>query len=259
MKNCDCQVRWLGQMSYDAARQLQRELAAQRKRNEIPNTLLLLEHPVMCTIGLGCQGDHLLASQARAGSQRVTCHRTDRRGAAIYHGPGQLVGYPILNLRDCGCDYHDYVRLLEEVIIQTLFSFKVRSFRGRGSSEVWVLTDTLSSLSPFRTRAKPTMASIGAVGVSLDWHDITQHGFFLNVNLQPDEIDLMLPCHSYPGHITSLQQVLNRPIEFQTVIQTVWQTFCQVFKMNPLADYPAVADHQLSTEAFSQPVSKYGG
>lgn len=247
MKNCDCQVRWLGQMSYDAARQLQRDLAAQRKRNEIPNTLLLLEHPPMCTVGLGCQGHQFVASQTKSGRQRVTCYQADRRGAAIYHGPGQVVGYPILKLRDCGYGYHHYVKLLEEVIIQTLLSFKVRSFRGRGYSEVWVLSDTLSPSSPFRTRAQPTLASIGAVGVSLDWHDITQHGFFININLKPDEVDLTLPCNSHPGHTTSLQQVLNRSIDLETVIQTVWQTFCQVFQMNSLTEYVAVASNQWST------------
>jgi lipoyl(octanoyl) transferase len=241
VKNCDCQVRWLGQMSYDAARQLQRELAAKRKRNEIPNTLLLLEHPPMCTLSLGCQADQSLAGQARSSHQGVTCHRADRRGAAIYHGPGQLVGYPIVSLRDCGFDYYHYIRLLEEVIIQTLFRFKVRSFRGRGCSEVWVLTDTLSSPGSFRVRSQPTLSRIGAVGVSLNWHDITQHGFFINVNFKPDEVDFTLPCLSPVSTITSLQQVLNRSIDVETVIPTVWQTFCQVFEMNPLTERVTVA------------------
>jgi len=158
-----CDVRDLGAMRWGAAYALQAELVGQRQRGEIGDQLLLVEHPHVVTMGRNGQSAHLLASAEVLAATGIEYHETNRGGDVTYHGPGQLVGYPIVQLNEWKRDVHAYVRALEEVIIRVLADFGLAGERVAGATGVW-------------TRG----AKICAIGVHLSrW--VSSHGFALNV------------------------------------------------------------------------------
>jgi len=171
-----CELRPLGLLDYEAALALQRQLVEQRKRGEIPDQLLLLEHPHVITRGRNARAEHLLARPeilARAG---IGVYPTDRGGDVTYHGPGQVVGYPILDLRAWRRDVVAYVRSLEQVLIDALAQFSIRAGRLEGCTGVWVED-----------------RKIAAIGVHISrW--ITSHGFALNVDTDLDYFRYIVPC-----------------------------------------------------------------
>ena len=223
-----CHVRWLGKMEFKAAWNLQKEMAARRLAQKIPDTLLLMEHPPAYTAGFEGHREHLLIGAEEMVRRDISYYEVDRSGPIIYHGPGQLVGYPILNLRECGYSYHDYIRLLEKVIIHALSAFNIRAVREPGRSGVWVVH------SPISDGPHPNdegVAMIATIGVNVDKRHITRHGFFVNVNLNPEHFDLIVPYGFKARHTTSLQRVLNKPVETRMVIETVVQSFSHIFNM----------------------------
>jgi lipoate-protein ligase B len=141
-----------------------------------------------------------------------------------------LVCYPILNLQEYDLSYHDYLKLLESVIIHTLASFKVRAFRQRGQSGVWVFTGSPipSSTSEWRP------AQIGTIGVRLNERQITSHGFFININPDLGFFDLIVPSGLSGCWVTSLSQVSKKPVEVDAVLEAVVQSFCEIFEMEPV-------------------------
>jgi lipoyl(octanoyl) transferase len=171
-----CELRDLGRLDYEAALALQKELVERRKRGEIPDQFLLLEHPHVITLGRNARGEHLLAGPeilARAG---IAVYATDRGGDVTYHGPGQIVGYPILDLRAWKRDVVAYVRSLEQVLIDALARFAIRAGRLEGCTGVWVED-----------------RKIAAIGVHISrW--ITSHGFALNVTTDLDYFRYIVPC-----------------------------------------------------------------
>jgi lipoate-protein ligase B len=225
-----CHIQWLGQIEYEAALSLQKELVARRAANEIPNTLLLLEHPHIYTIGIDGHREHLLVNQEELAKLNIGYQRVDRGGSVTYHGPGQLACYPILNLQEYDLSYHDYLKLLESVIIHTLASFKVRAFRQRGHSGVWVFTGNPipSSTSEWRP------AQIAAIGVKLNQQHITSHGFFININPDLGFFDLIVPSGLSGCWVTSLSQVSKKPVKVDFVLEPVIQSFCEIFEMEPV-------------------------
>src|SRR5579864_6492109 len=136
----EMQVLWLGRRGYREVWDLQRELAARRLEGEIPDTLLLLEHPPTITLGRAAQREHLVATPEQLEREGVTLVESDRGGDVTYHGPGQLVGYPILNLREPPhtADLHGYLRRLEECLIQAVADYGIRADRFPGYTGVWV-------------------------------------------------------------------------------------------------------------------------
>ncbi|MBI1878278.1 MAG: lipoyl(octanoyl) transferase LipB [Chloroflexi bacterium] len=237
-----CHPQWLGQIEYGAALSLQKDLVARRAANEIPNMLLLLEHPQTYTIGIDGHREHLLVNQEELAQLNVAYHRVDRSGSVTYHGPGQLVCYPILSLKERRLDYHRYLKMLESVIIHTLATFKVRAFRERGQLGVWVCTDdTLSDTSRWLHSDRNT-AQIAAIGVKLNQNHITSHGFSININPDLGFFDLIVPCGLHGCRVTSLAKVLNRPIEIACVLEPVIQSFCQVFEMELVSTEPAIPE-----------------
>ena len=211
-------VEWLGRKEYRAAWDLQRERAAQRLAGEIPDTLLLLEHPPTLTLGRAADRSHIVAEAERLERAGVVVVESDRGGDVTYHGPGQLVGYPIFNLRDAPHqpDLHRYVRNIEETMIRTVAAFGIAAGRFPGYPGVWTDLDT------------PHPTKIAALGIRLSrW--ITHHGFALNVQTDLTHFDLIVPCGIHDYGVTSLTRCLGRTVTVSEVLPVVVQAFAEVF------------------------------
>lgn len=179
-------VEELGRIGYGEAMRLQRGLVDERARGAAPDTLLLLEHPHVVTLGRGYNGRTL-------GATRHPVVEADRGGDVTYHGPGQLVGYPIVHLGERGLTVGRWLRLLEDALLETAAAFGVGAFRVRGFTGVWA------------SRGK--LASIG-VGVR-SW--VAYHGFALNVSTDLSQFSGLYPCGLEPGRMTSLERLLGTP------------------------------------------------
>jgi lipoyl(octanoyl) transferase len=220
-------VRCLGVVSYDDGLALQRELVDQRKAGAIPDTLLLLQHPHVITIGVKQSSGraHIVAAPDRLAALGVEVHETGRGGDVTYHGPGQIVGYPILDLRPDRCDVHQYVRDLEEVMIRVCESYGITARRVQGLTGAWV-----------DTAAGPE--KIGAIGVRISrW--ITSHGFAFNVNTDLEYFRLIVPCGIGDRGVTSLARLLGRPLPLRDVEHAFVTHFSEVFARS--AAEPALA------------------
>ena len=208
------EVRRLGVLSYADGLALQKELVEQRKAGEIPDQLLLLEHPPVITLGVKTRNDrsHIVATTDTLAAAGVEVFETGRGGDVTYHGPGQLVGYPILDLRPDRCDVHRYVRDIEEVMILAAASFGITAARIPGLTGAWVGNEKLA-----------------AIGVRIArW--ITSHGFAFNVNTTLDHFNLIVPCGITDKGVTSLQKLLGRPIPMAEVEESVAAAFKEVFQ-----------------------------
>jgi lipoyl(octanoyl) transferase len=192
---------------------LQQELVAARKADRIPDQLLLLEHPPVITLGAKVRDDrsHVLASEQALDEVGVELFEAGRGGDVTYHGPGQLVGYPIIDLRPDRCDIHRYVRDLEEVMIAAAAAFGVRADRVRGLTGAWVGQDKLA-----------------AIGVRISrW--ITSHGFAFNVATDLSHFSLIVPCGIQDRGVTSLGRLLGQPPPMSSVEDAVIQAFTATF------------------------------
>ena len=206
-------VRRLGLIGYDEALVLQRDLVEQRRANNVPDLLLLLEHPPVITLGVRSEiaRANVVASGERLADLGVTVHETGRGGDVTYHGPGQIVGYPILDLRPDRCDVHKYVRDLEEVMIRTCAAYGVKAGRIPGLSGTWVGTD-----------------KIGAIGIRISrW--ITSHGFAFNVGTDLDHFTLIVPCGITDRGVTSLEKITGRSMPIRDVEDAIVRSFADVF------------------------------
>ncbi|MGE5813946.1 MAG: lipoyl(octanoyl) transferase LipB [Acidobacteriota bacterium] len=211
------QVRRLGRVSYADGLLLQQKLVEERRRGDIPDQLLLLEHPPVITLGVKVRNDrtHVLATPARLAELGVELHETGRGGDVTYHGPGQVVGYPILDLRPDRCDVHAYVRDLEEVMIRAARTFGVEAGRVAGLTGIWVGPEKLA-----------------AIGVRISrW--ITSHGFAFNVNTDLSHFNLIVPCGITDRGVTSLQKLLGRPIAMAEVEDALADACLDVFSLQP--------------------------
>jgi lipoyl(octanoyl) transferase len=171
-----CEVRELGRLGYAEAFELQRELIEQRKRAEIPDQFLFVEHPHVITMGRNGHMENLLAPKETMERAGISFHETNRGGDVTYHGPGQIVGYPIIDLRDWKRDVVAYVRALEQSIIDAIATFGIHGDRVAGATGVWV-----------------DGAKVAAIGVHISrW--ITSHGFALNVNTDLIYFGYIVPC-----------------------------------------------------------------
>lgn len=174
MRSCELHI--LGRTGYAEAFELQRELAEKRKRGEIPDQLILVEHPHVITLGRNGRMENLLASEEALRRAGIEFHSTNRGGDITYHGPGQIVGYPILDLREWKRDVVAYVRALEQVLIDAIATFGISAERVQGATGVWV-----------------NGAKVAAIGVHISrW--VTLHGFALNVTTDLDYFRYIVPC-----------------------------------------------------------------
>lgn len=208
------EVRQLGVVPYAAATEMQRALVEDRRAGRVPDLLLLLEHPHVITLGvkLDAARAHLVASQDLLSQRGVDVHESGRGGDITYHGPGQLVGYPIMDLRPDRCDVHRYVRDLEEVMIRAAGDFGVRADRIKGLTGAWVGADKL-----------------GAIGVRISrW--ITSHGFAFNVSTNLDYFRLIVPCGISDRGVTSLARLTGAPVTLEQAANAIARNFCDVFE-----------------------------
>jgi lipoyl(octanoyl) transferase len=213
-------VRRLGRIEYDEALEMQRTLVEARRAGSIGDTLLLLEHPPVITLGVRTRGQspHIVASPDELASAGVAVRETGRGGDVTYHGPGQLVGYPIFDLKPNRRDVHRYVRDLEGALILALADFGVEAGRVPGLTGVWV--------GPAGREQK-----VAAIGVRISrW--ITSHGFALNVSADLRHFDFIVPCGIADRKVTSLEQILQRPIPMPDVEAAVVRGIEEVFGRN---------------------------
>ena len=211
-------VHRLGLVGYQRALDLQRELVERRKRGEIPDQLLLLEHPDVITLGVKSRNDrsHVLESEASLAARGVALFETGRGGDVTYHGPGQLVGYPILDLKPDRCDVHRYVRDLEEVLIQAVATFGISAGRVPGLTGIWV-------------GSGGSQAKLAAIGVRISrW--VTSHGFALNVNTDLSRFGLIVPCGIADKGVTSMERELGRRVPMDEVMDAVERALLKVFE-----------------------------
>ena len=204
-------VRRLGRMRYDAAWELQRELVAARQAGAALDTLLLLEHPPVITIGRSGESAHLLGSQAELERRGVAFVETDRGGDITFHGPGQIVGYAIVDLAARGRDLHRYLRDLEAVLILALAEFGIAAGRVDGLTGVWVGD-----------------AKVAAIGIRVSrW--VTHHGFALNVDTDLSYFDLIVPCGIADRRVTSMEALLGHAVDRNEVEDALGRAFEAVF------------------------------
>ncbi len=206
------EVRRLGTIPYGEALELQADLVRRRRADEIPDRLLLLEHPHVITLGTSSHAEHVLADEDVRRLLGIELFETGRGGDVTYHGPGQLVGYPILDLKPDRRDLHRYVRDIEEVLIRALGDFGVQAGRKEGLTGAWVGDEKI--------------AAIG-VRVSSGW--ITSHGFALNVTTNLDYFDAIVPCGIREHGVTSLERFLGRSVDLEAVSDRVVVRFAEVF------------------------------
>ena len=208
------EIRRLGVVPYADALEIQRALVEDRRAHRVGDLLLFVEHPHVLTLGVRGDGgrSHILAPPEMLHARGIEIYETGRGGDITYHGPGQLVGYPIVDLKPDRCDVHRYVRDLEDVLIRTAADYGIDARRIDGLTGVWVGDEKLA-----------------AIGVRISrW--VTSHGFALNVTTDLDNFDLIVPCGIADRGVTSLSRLLSRPIDTRDVQDRVASHFEDVFK-----------------------------
>ena len=207
------EVRRLGVVPYAEALALQRALVEERRTGTAPDILLLLEHPPVITLGVKVDDSraHILATPARLAELGVEVHETGRGGDVTYHGPGQVVGYPIVDLRPARQDVHRYVRDIEEVMIRVCADYGIVAGRIQGLTGTWVGAD-----------------KIGAIGIRISrW--ITSHGFAFNVTTNLNHFGLIVPCGLSDRGVTSIERATGRTVAISQVEEAFVRHFCAVF------------------------------
>ena len=221
MKQRKLLVQKIGRVDYETALRIQKETELLVKTNQQPDTLLLLEHPHTLTIGRRGDNSSILLDEKELKSRGVTLFETNRGGKVTYHGLGQVVGYPIINLSPDREDVHKYVRDLEEVLIRTMSDFKINAFRIEGLTGVHT------------ERGK-----VAAIGVHIArW--ITTHGFALNVNTDLSYFDLIIACEGEP--VTSMEVLLGQVTELGQVEDRLIENFAEVFSLAEVSEPTAVS------------------
>jgi lipoyl(octanoyl) transferase len=208
------EVRRLGVVAYDEALALQRSLVEERRAGRVPDLLLLLQHPPVITLGVkaGATRTNIVAAPERLLELGVDVRETGRGGDVTYHGPGQVVGYPILDLNPDRRDVHRYVRDIEEVMIRVCAGFGIDAGRIEGLTGTWVGAE-----------------KIGAIGVRISrW--ITSHGFAFNVTTNLDHFRLIVPCGIRDRGVTSLERITGRPVAIGSVEDALARHFADVFE-----------------------------
>ena len=228
-----CRVQKLGQIPYQAAWDYQNDLAAQIAAGDHDETLLLLEHPHTFTIGRRGGAEHVLWSEGLLAEKEVVVIAVDRGGDITYHGPGQIVGYPILRLAPIGyqsrrlpqADYVGYIRRIEKMLIDTLAKFKIQGIRVKGKSGVWVNSQT-----------SPHPLKIASIGVKVDAKGISRHGFALNIEPDMSYWQGIIPCGLSGVEMTCMADWTSVVIKIDQVMKVIALCFGQVFKRKMVAE-----------------------
>lgn len=215
MRHCD--LRQLQLVTYENGMKLQQKLVELRQRDEIADQLLLLEHPPVITLGRGGDRSNLLASEDLLRAAGVRFFETTRGGDITYHGPGQIVGYPILHLGEGHRDVRKYVTKLEEVLIRTVAEYGITALRIDGKRGIWVGHN-----------------KIAAIGVRIArW--VTSHGWALNVDTNLDHFRFITPCGLHGMGVTSIEREIGRPVSMSEVRETLARNFGEIFERDLVA------------------------
>jgi lipoyl(octanoyl) transferase len=210
-------VQRLGQVPYARGLELQEHLVAERQANRIPDTLLLLEHAPVFTLGRNARQEHLLLGEADLRARGFDVVECGRGGDVTYHGPGQIVGYPILDLSPDRCDVHRYVRDLEDVMIRTCGDYGLDARRVAGMTGTWIGEE-----------------KIGAIGVRIArW--VTSHGFALNVSNELEPFALIVPCGIRDHGVTTLARLLGRDVAIDEAAGRLTRHLADVFDLEVVA------------------------
>lgn len=204
-------VLYLGRLEYEKALRIQEELLQLRQQDLTTDLLLLVEHPPVLTIGKSGKKNHILRVP-----EKVAVYEVNRGGDVTYHGPGQIVGYSIMDLTGHGKDIHTYLRKLEETFICLLQEeYQIRAGRIKNYTGVWVKEEKIT-----------------AIGVAVKkW--VTMHGFAFNVNTRLEDFTWIIPCGIQDKGVTSLQKLLGRPLDMDRVRRQVVDYFCRIFSLKP--------------------------
>lgn len=208
----------LGRMDYKEALDLQERLAALRRQDKINNVLLLLEHPPVITLGRRGIYDNIIASGEQLSANGIRIYEVARGGDVTYHGPGQIVGYPIVDLKELNMGVKDFVRGIEEVFIIMLkdrFGITARRDEKKYTG-VWIGDEKIT-----------------AIGIAVK-HWITTHGFAFNVNTELAHFKWINPCGITDKGVTSLEKLLGRPQDLDLLTDTTAQYFCEIFRFQPV-------------------------
>ena len=208
-----------GRVGYPEALELQAALVEQRKSGRVPDTLLLLEHPHVVTLGSSGGHGHLLLTPGELAARGIGVHEAGRGGDVTYHGPGQLVGYPILDLKPDRRDLHAYLRSLEAVLIAALRSFGITGERDESATGVWA-----------------GGAKVAAIGIRVSSGWITSHGFALNANTDLSYFDAIVPCGLHGRRVTSISRLLGREVTPEAVAPALVSAMVEEFGYSSVDD-----------------------
>ena len=212
--NTKIDIQDLGKLLYKKTWNYQKELLKKRSNNEINDTLILVEHEPVFTLGKNADENHILQNCP----DNIKTYHIERGGDVTYHGPGQLVGYPILDLRNYKKSISWYMRSLEQVIIDTLFDYNITANRKKGLTGVWCNNE-----------------KIAALGVRVSrW--ITMHGFSLNIDPNLNHYKNIIPCGIFEHGVTSMSGVLNKTVEYEHVKKTIIKKFLYQFSIDYTLD-----------------------
>jgi lipoyl(octanoyl) transferase len=232
----------LGTVDYSTGLRLQQRLVELRKEGRIGDVLLLLEHPPVITLGRNARHKNIVASPEVLAQRGVEVFECDRGGDVTFHGPGQIVGYPIFDLRGIATPDGkrktlgaiEYVRRLEEVLIRTCADFGIPATRICGLTGVWTTPQPVSSRSAeSRDLVSPPEAKIAAIGVHIS-RAVTSHGFALNVNTDLDSFNLIVPCGITTKPVTSMAKELGKALSLQDVAHSISRNLGVVFESQML-------------------------
>jgi lipoyl(octanoyl) transferase len=205
-----------GQVPYEDARLAQKRLEAARQAGEVPDLLLLLEHPPVYTKGRRSTPDELPMGEDWYRMQGIDVCETDRGGRVTYHGPGQLVGYPIVSLKPYGDDVHEYIRRMERLIVAALADWEVEAEIVEGLTGVWT----------------PQRRKVASIGVHVN-RGVTTHGFAINVNNDLQPFEWIVPCGIEACRMTSLARELAAAPGLEELATTVRDRFSQIYERTP--------------------------
>ncbi len=209
-----CLLLKLDLVEYGDTWELQKRLFTARQSDQIEDVLITLQHPPTYTLGRrNKKANHLLTDEDQLRSMGYSIYRVDRGGATTYHGPGQIVCYPIIGLKSYTEEYFDYLRMLEEVMIRTLLDYKIKSQRINGYTGVWIREQ-----------------KIGFIGVRIGG-GTTMHGFSLNVNNDLSPFDMIIPCGIQNVMITSISNLLKTNIDIKETADLIVKNFTDVFRV----------------------------
>ena len=222
-----CYVHDLSNIDYQTAWELQTRLASEIAQGTRPNTLLLLEHPHTFTFGSRGDPGNLRWGQNELTARGASVYWVDRGGDVTYHGPGQLVGYPLLKLNGLGPV--DYVRSLETMLIASLFRLGLAAAQIKGKTGVWIQADIASRCPRCNPQDRKKPGKIAAIGVKVDSNGISRHGFAINVDPDMDYFDGIIPCGISEFPVLSLEDIFPNPPPMESVKSAVIQAFGEQF------------------------------